>query len=81
MTAAINGARPGLENKPPQDRPGTRTALGMIYFYAALGHHLLEIPVAERIAEIPAPVQHNQLALEASSTKYLRPVLAHSSLR
>jgi hypothetical protein len=39
---------------------------GVVYFEASLGHHLLQIPIAEAVTQIPAHAQQDNLAFEVT---------------
>jgi hypothetical protein len=43
----------------------------------ALGHHLFQIPVAERVSQIPSHAENDHHVLEVSTTEQCRPILAH----
>src|SRR5581483_6249141 len=50
----------------------------MVNGQSTLGHHLLQIPVAQRIPQIPAHAQNDHFAPKVSSSKQCRLALAHS---
>ena len=50
----------------------------MIQAESSLGHHLFQVPIAERIAQIPAKAQDNDLVLKVSPAKQCRPLVLHS---
>jgi hypothetical protein len=49
----------------------------MIHAQTTFRHHFFQIAIAQRIPEIPAHTQHDQLILEMSSPEYRWPVLSH----
>jgi hypothetical protein len=40
----------------------------------SLGHHLFQVPIAERIAQIPTKAQDDDLVLKVSPAKRCRPL-------
>jgi hypothetical protein len=43
-----------------------------------LGHHLFQVPIAERIAQIPTKAEDDDLVLKVSPAKQCRPLVLHS---
>ena len=43
-----------------------------------LGHHLFQVPIAERIAQIPTKAEDDNLVLKVSPAKQRRPFVLHS---
>jgi hypothetical protein len=50
----------------------------MIQAKSPLGHHLFQVPVAERIAQIPTKAQDDDLVLKVSPAKQCQPLVLHS---
>jgi hypothetical protein len=50
----------------------------MIHMQATLQHHLFEIPIAERIAQIPANTEENEVGLEMTPLERVLALLAHN---
>jgi len=51
---------------------------GMIQAESPLGHHLFQVPIAERIAQIPTKAEDDDLVLKVSPAKQYRPLVLHS---
>src|SRR5262245_11095284 len=49
----------------------------VIHRQATLRHHLLQVAVAQRIAQVPSDAEYYDHVLEVSSEEQLRPVLHH----
>src|SRR5258707_3679905 len=50
----------------------------MIQAESPLGHHLFQVPIAERIAQIRTKAEDDDLVLKVSSSKQRRPRVLHS---
>src|SRR6476661_7548356 len=50
----------------------------MIQAMSPLGHHLFQVPTAERIAQIPTKAQDDDLVLKVSPAKQCQPLVLHS---
>src|SRR5579862_6357086 len=50
----------------------------MIQAESPLGHHLFQVPIAERISQIPTNAQHDDLVLKVSPPKQCWPLVLHS---
>src|SRR5260370_38730870 len=50
----------------------------MIQAESPLGHHLFQVPIAERIAQIPTKAEDDDLVLKVSPAKQCRPLVLHS---
>ena len=50
----------------------------MIQAKSPLGRHLFQVPIAERIAQIPTKAQDDDLVLKVSPAKQCQPLVLHS---
>ena len=50
---------------------------GVIHCHPSFSHHLLQIAIAERVAEIPAHTENDDLVTEMASSEQRRSALAH----
>jgi len=50
----------------------------MIQAKSPLGRHLFQVPIAERIAQIPTNAEDDDLVLKVSPAKQCQPLVLHS---
>ncbi len=71
-TLVLTGAWADTKEKASRGRSG------MIQAESPLGHHLFQVTITERIAQIPTKAEDDDLVLKVSPTKQCRPLVLHS---